>query len=221
MKAVVMAGGNGSRLRPMLAESINKHLCPVGGKPLIHWPLETLANMGISQVFVMGNGPKFLPVMEEVGIGKKFGLQVSYLYEPVTAGQSVGSHLRDVEPYLDNEPFVLMLGDSVYLEPPPKPNGHPFQTWAMPINTAWDDISKYAMVPGEKELMQTGAWVMPPAVFQALEKLEQHKSTIRIRDAVTALCGAGANLSITQIKPDSFIDCGTPEAVNTINQRFL
>lgn len=217
MKAVVMAGGNGSRLRPMLANSINKHLCPVGGKPLIHWPLETIAGTGIKEVFIMGNGPRFLPVMEEVGTGKQFGLQISYVYEPKTSGQSVGAHLLSMQPYLDNEPFMLMLGDSVYLQPIPSPSSEEFQTWAMTPNTKWDDVEKYAFVPGDSSLIQTGAWVFPPDVFNTITILQKQNGIVRIRDTVQAMCDTDRKLTITRIAPESFIDCGTPEAVSKIN----
>jgi NDP-sugar pyrophosphorylase family protein len=217
MKAVVMAGGTGSRLRPMLAGSINKHLCPVGGKPLIHWPLNTLAQMGITEVFVMGNGPRFLPVMEEIGTGKQFGLNVSYVYEPETDGQSVGAHLLDIQSYLKEESFILMLGDSVYLHPISRPSQDKFQTWAMPVNEVWDDMKKYPGVPGNEQLIQTGAWVFPPELFKTIEQLQSTSATVRIRDIVSAMCKNSHTLAVNTIKPDSFIDCGTTSAVNKIN----
>lgn len=217
MKAVVMAGGNGSRLRPMLANSINKHLCPVGGKPLIHWPLKTLACMGITDVFMLGNGPRFLPVMEEVGLGTQFGLRVCYVYEPATAGQSVATHLLDIEPYVDNKPFMLMLGDSVYLQTPPIPKSVTFQTWAMPVEETWDNLDKYATVPGCTDLMQTGAWILPPEVFDAIRKLLEKTDEVRIRSVINHMYEAGYDLQVCVIKQESFMDCGTPEAVSKIN----
>lgn len=217
MKAVVMAGGTGSRLRPMLAASVNKHLCPVGGKPLIHWPLETVAAMGITEVLIMGNGYRFLPLMEEVGTGSQFNVRVSYVYEAESAGQSVGGHLLSMRDYLDDEPFVLMLGDSVYLKPIPPPTTQTFQTWAMAIDTHWDDVSKYALVPNNDSLMQTGVWVFPPALFPVLEHLMQTMPTVRIRDAVIALCADGLELAVNEIATGSFIDCGTPDAVHKVN----
>ena len=217
MKAVVMAGGNGSRLRPMLAGSINKHLCPVGNKPLIHWPLETVADIGLSEVFVMGNGPRFLPVMEEIGTGKDFGLRVSYVYEPITAGQSVGEHFLDIEPHVGDEPFVLMLGDSVYLKPPPTPGTSTFQTWAMPVDETWDNLDKYAVVPGQTDMIQTGLWILPPHVFDCIRLLQKSMSEVRIRDILRSMYDNGVPLNVCPIEPGSFIDCGTPEAVTKIN----
>lgn len=217
MKAVVMAGGNGSRLRPMLAASINKHLCPVGGKPMIHWPLQTIAELGITEVFIMGNGPRFLPIMEEVGTGKQFGLQVSYIYEPQSAGQSVGTHLQEIRSYIGREPFMLMLGDSVYLQPIPPPASQQFLAWAMPVAQTWDDMDKYPLVPNNPKLMQTGAWVFPPELFATLAKLSTQQEVVRIRDAVTAMCHSGHELALCEIAAESFIDCGTTAAVNKIN----
>lgn len=70
MKAVVMAGGLGTRLRPTLALPINKHLYPVAGKPLINWPLELLGRSGVTEVLVLLNGSHAELLLETIGTGK-------------------------------------------------------------------------------------------------------------------------------------------------------
>lgn len=60
MKGVVLAGGTGSRLSP-LTKVTNKHLLPIGNKPMVYYPIQTLVNAGIEEILlVTGGQPEFL-----------------------------------------------------------------------------------------------------------------------------------------------------------------
>lgn len=107
MKAMILAAGLGERMRP-LTDSLPKPLLRAGGKPLLQYHLEALAQSGISEVIInlayLGD-----KIREFVGDGSRFGLQVSFSPEPEpleTAGALV-----QAMPLLGDAPFLLINGD--------------------------------------------------------------------------------------------------------------
>jgi glucose-1-phosphate thymidylyltransferase len=80
VKGVVLAGGLGSRLSP-LTKVTNKHLLAVYNKPMIYYPLEALADVGITDVLVVTGGKSAGDFMQLIGNGTEFGLNnVNYAY---------------------------------------------------------------------------------------------------------------------------------------------
>ena len=108
MKAVVMAGGEGSRLRP-LTSGLPKPLVPVVGKPVMEHILRLLLKHGISDVVVtlqyMGSA-----IRDYFGDGSDFGMDITYVVEDAPLG-TAGS-VKNAQAYLD-EPFVVISGDAL------------------------------------------------------------------------------------------------------------
>lgn len=112
MKALIAAGGHGSRLRP-ITYTLNKHLIPIANKPMIFYALEKIAETGIKEVGITLNpGDKIFPAF--VGDGSKWGLKITYIEQP---GGPLGvAHVVKIsEPFLKKEPFVFFLGDNIVL----------------------------------------------------------------------------------------------------------
>src|SRR3954453_18416622 len=85
MKAILLAGGSGSRLYP-LTQSISKQLLPVYDKPVIYYPLSVLMLAGIQDILVI-SPPRDTPRIEELlGDGSQLGLRLSYTVQPRPAG---------------------------------------------------------------------------------------------------------------------------------------
>ncbi len=84
MKAMVLAAGLGTRLRP-LTEDKPKCLVPLAGRPLIGWTLEWLRRAGVTECVI---NLHYLPekVQQFVGDGSGYGLRVTYSYEPELLG---------------------------------------------------------------------------------------------------------------------------------------
>ena len=81
MKGIVLAGGTATRLYPLTIVT-NKHLLPIYDRPMIYYPIETLAGMGICEVMVVVGGKSVGDVVELLADGSSFGLDLTYRYQP-------------------------------------------------------------------------------------------------------------------------------------------
>src|SRR4029077_2496740 len=110
MKAILLAGGSGSRLYP-LTQSVSKQLLPVYDKPVIYYPLSVLMLAGLRDVLVIST-PRDLPRIEELfGDGHQLGLSLSYEAQPKPAG--IAQAFLIGERFLSQEPVCLVLGDNI------------------------------------------------------------------------------------------------------------
>ena len=111
MKGVVLAGGLGSRLKP-LTKVTNKHLLPVYAKPMIYYPIETLINAGIDDIMIVTGGNSAGDFLKLLGNGKDFGLKhLNYTYQEGEGG--IADALSLVEHFADDEPICVVLGDNI------------------------------------------------------------------------------------------------------------
>ena len=111
MKGVVLAGGLGTRLLP-LTKVTNKHLLPVYDRPMVYYPLQTLANAGIQEIMLVTGGNSAGDFLRLLGNGKEFGLKrLNYTYQEGEGG--IADALRLAEHFADGDPVCVMLGDNV------------------------------------------------------------------------------------------------------------
>jgi NDP-sugar pyrophosphorylase family protein len=110
MKAMILAAGLGTRLRP-LTNTIPKPLLPVAGTPLIVWNLLLLKRHGFQEVVI--NLHHLAPIIERaLGDGSKFGLRIIYSHEPMILG--TGGGIKQAEPYFSGEPVLVLNGDTLF-----------------------------------------------------------------------------------------------------------
>lgn len=111
MKGVVLAGGSGSRLRPLTAVT-NKHLLPVYNQPMIFYPIQTLVNAGITDIMIVTGGNSAGDFLKLLGNGKAFGLKhLNYTYQEGEGG--IAAALSLVEHFASSEPVCVVLGDNI------------------------------------------------------------------------------------------------------------
>ena len=111
MKGVVLAGGLGSRLRPLTSVT-NKHLLPVYDQPMIYYPIQTLVNAGIADIMIVTGGNSAGDFLKLLGNGKAFGLKhLNYTYQEGEGG--IAAALSLVEHFAGNEPICVVLGDNI------------------------------------------------------------------------------------------------------------
>ncbi|HET8580713.1 MAG TPA: NDP-sugar synthase [Nitrospiraceae bacterium] len=109
MRAMILAAGFGTRLRP-LTDTLPKPLLPIAGAPLILWNLLLLQRHGITEVIINLHHLGHL-IEKELGDGARFGMKLSYSREPVILG--TGGGIKQAEPFFNGEPFVVLNGDTL------------------------------------------------------------------------------------------------------------
>jgi glucose-1-phosphate thymidylyltransferase len=111
MKGIVLAGGLGTRLLP-LTKVTNKHLLPVYDRPMIHYPIQTLVNAGVTEILLVTGGNSAGDFLKLLGNGKEFGLKhLDYTYQEGEGG--IADALRLAEYFSDGGPICVVLGDNI------------------------------------------------------------------------------------------------------------
>jgi len=111
VKGIILAGGLGSRLRP-LTKVTNKHLLPVYDKPMIYYPIETLCRAGIEDIMIVTGGNSAGDFLRLLGNGHDFGLKdIYYTYQEGEGG--IADALRLCEHFAEGERTIVILGDNI------------------------------------------------------------------------------------------------------------
>ncbi|WP_269858690.1 glucose-1-phosphate thymidylyltransferase [Streptomyces sp. RPT161] len=108
MKALVLAGGSGTRLRPITHTSA-KQLLPVANKPVLFYGLEAIADAGITDVGIVV-GDSEAEIRNAVGDGRAFGITVTYIQQRAPLG--IAHAVLIAREFLGEDDFVLYLGDN-------------------------------------------------------------------------------------------------------------
>ncbi len=111
MKGVVLAGGLGSRLKPLTSVT-NKHLLPVYNQPMIYYPIQTLVNADITDIMIVTGGNSAGDFLKLLGNGKAFGLKhLNYTYQEGEGG--IAAALGLVQHFEGGESICVVLGDNI------------------------------------------------------------------------------------------------------------
>ncbi|MFB9674815.1 glucose-1-phosphate thymidylyltransferase [Streptosporangium vulgare] len=108
MKALVLAGGSGTRLRPITHTSA-KQLVPVANKPVLFYGLEAIAAAGVREIGIVV-GDTHAEIEAAVGDGRAFGLEVTYIRQRAPLG--LAHAVLVARDYLGDDDFVMYLGDN-------------------------------------------------------------------------------------------------------------
>jgi len=112
-KAVICAGGKGTRLLP-LTKSINKHLLPIGRVPMILHVLKNLVRSGIEEVAIVTTSEGMTPISSFLGSGQEYGCKITYFCQDRAAG--IPDAILCAQRFIENDPFVVVLGDNIFTE---------------------------------------------------------------------------------------------------------
>jgi glucose-1-phosphate thymidylyltransferase len=111
LRGVVLAGGTGSRLRP-LTKVTNKHLLGIGQKPMIYYPIEKMTSAGIDEILIVTGVEHMGDVVSLLGSGKDFGCRFTYKVQDEAGG--IAQALALAEGFAQKEAIVVILGDNIF-----------------------------------------------------------------------------------------------------------
>jgi glucose-1-phosphate thymidylyltransferase len=109
MKALIAAGGRGTRLRP-ITHTRNKHLIPIANKPILRYALDYVIEAGITEVGLIVN-PDYDDVEAIFGDGESLGLKITYL--PQLAPLGLAHCVKIAKEFIGDDSFVFYLGDNM------------------------------------------------------------------------------------------------------------
>ena len=114
MKGVILAGGSGTRLRP-LTTVVGKQLLPVYDKPMIYYPLTTLILAGVTKILLITTPVEISRFQNLLGDGSNFGIKIYYEVQEEPKGLAQGVQIA--ESFTMQDPFWFILGDNLFHGP--------------------------------------------------------------------------------------------------------
>jgi len=125
VKGLILAGGTATRLFPLTIVT-NKHLLPIYDRPMIYYPIATLAGIGIREVMIIVGGKSVGDVVELLADGEHFGLHLTYRYQRGALG--IAHAIGLARDFVGDDSFCCVLGDNVLLGPPLADTARQFET---------------------------------------------------------------------------------------------
>ena len=214
MKALVLSGGSGSRLRPITHTSA-KQLLPVANKPVLFYGLEAIRDAGITDVGIVV-GDTASAIQEAVGDGSAFGLDVTYIRQDAPRG--LAHAVLIARDFLGDDDFVMYLGDNfivggiaslvdefrsgrpdaqIMLTKVPDPR----QFGVAELDTAGEVVGLEEKPRQPKsDLALVGVYIFTPAVHEAVTELAPSwRGELEITEAIQWLIDHGRKVRSTTI----------------------
>ncbi|MBM3351368.1 MAG: nucleotidyltransferase family protein [Betaproteobacteria bacterium] len=215
MRAMILAAGRGERMRP-LTDHTPKPLLPVGGKPLIVWHLERLAQAGIQEI-VINHAHLGGQIEELLGDGSRWNVHIQYSPEG-TALETAGG-IANALPLLGDAPFLVVNGDvftdmgfsDLHLSPG---NVAHLMLISNPPQHLQGDFAFEAgriLTDGAQKLTFSGVGVYHPVLFEGIKRGESARLAPLLRDAIAA------NKVSAQHYQGVWHDVGTPERLRELD----
>ncbi len=234
MKGLLLAGGHGTRLRP-LTYTGNKHMLPIANKPMLMYGFDQLRAAGLREIGVI-LGPIQEGIRETLGDGSKFNVRITYIEQPEAKG--IAHAVLVSRPFLDNSPFIVHLADNLLKDSVPG-LAREFagsDVDATVVLSRVKDPSQFGIVQIENgkivrlvekpkqyisNLALAGIYFFRPTIFPAIEKLKPSwRNELEITEALQNLLQDGGKITYHEVS-GWWKDTGRPEDILEANQLVL
>ncbi|BFO21392.1 glucose-1-phosphate thymidylyltransferase [Streptomyces sp. KM77-8] len=235
MKALVLAGGTGTRLRP-ITHTAAKQLVPVANKPVLYYGIESIVAAGITEIGVVVGGTA-AEIRSALGDGRRFGARITYL--PQAAPLGLAHAVRIARGWLGDDDFVMYLGDNFIVGGitglvdefrRERPDAHILTTKvADPTLFGVAELGPDGQVLAVQEKPENprsdhavaGVYLFTPAVHEAVAGIEPScRGELEITDAIQWLIDSGRSVRATTIT-GYWKDTGNAEDMLEVNRVIL
>ena len=234
MKALILAGGKGTRLRPLTYTSA-KQLIPIANKPTIQYGIEAIIEAGITEIgIIVGDTKK--DIMNALGDGSQFGAVFTYIEQDSPRG--LAHAVMIAEDFMDGDSFLMYLGDNVVQDGVknfvddfqkqdanamvllnPVPNPSQYGVVVMENNTIVQLIEKPKVPPSNLALV--GVYLFDNNIFKAVHSIKPSwRNELEITDAIQWLVDQKLQVS-PHIIHNWWKDTGKPEDMLEANRILL
>ncbi|MHB9155754.1 MAG: glucose-1-phosphate thymidylyltransferase [Endomicrobiales bacterium] len=234
MKALVLAGGKGTRLRPITHTSA-KQLVPVANKPILFYGMEAIAEAGIKEVgMIVGETKR--EIKTAVGDGSRWGLKVTYLEQEAPLG--LAHAVKVARKFIGDEDFVMYLGDNLIKEgitslvkefEKKKPNAlillsrvsHPEQFGVAELKDGKVVRLEEKPQNSRSDMALVGVYLFDKTIFEAVENIKpSRRNELEITEAIQYLIDHGYTVQPHVVK-DWWKDTGKLEDILEANRLVL
>jgi len=236
MKGVILAGGTGSRLRP-ITHTGPKQLVPIANKPVLEYAVDDLVEAGIDEIgIVLGNKGRD-EIQSHFGDGDDWGVDITYIVQgaPIGLAHAVGC----AKEFVGDDSFVVYLGDDLMRDGiDDLVADFDSEQYAAGIGLQQvDEPSRYGIVDVDdrgdvtqlvekpedppNDLALIGIYVFTPAIFEQIESLEKSwRGEYEITEAIQGLLDDGGRIQ-SHVVHGWWKDTGKPEDVLHANRLVL